>query len=287
VDFVSVTSVTEAVAHLAEHGDSSQVLAGGTDVMIQQMRREITPLRLLHVGGITDLGGITTNGVIRIGPLTTHRSLATDPTILRAAPALASAAATVGGWQTQAVGTIGGNVCNASPAADTVPPLLVAGASFELSSATGSRTVAGDDFFIERRLTARRPDELLTAITFDPPPERTGESYLKVGRRSAMEVAIVGVAVRLTLDVDGTVERARVAACSVAPRPFRVTAAEAALQGSRLEPEAVEQAGADLVAAASPIDDTRATASYRLRILPGVLARCVAEAATQAEGVPS
>ncbi|HSR14380.1 MAG TPA: FAD binding domain-containing protein, partial [Gemmatimonadales bacterium] len=231
--------------------------------------------------------GITVNGAVALGPLVTHRRLATDPAIRARCPALAEAAATVGGWQTQEVGTIGGNVCNASPAADTAPPLLAAGAVFHLAGSSGRRSVGGEEFFIDRRTTARRPDELLVGIEVPGMPPTTGEVYLKLGRRGAMEVAIVGLAVRITLDPEGTVERARIAVCSVAPRPFRATEAEAVLQGSRLEDDVVASAGAALRGAATPIDDARATAAYRRRVLPGMLARAVAECHRRAIGVRS
>jgi carbon-monoxide dehydrogenase medium subunit len=282
MEFRSVETVEEALGALTELGGEAQVLAGGTDVMIQHMRREISPSVLLHIGGIPGIDGISGNGSTTLGTLVTHRRLATDPSIRARHPALAEASETVGGWQTQEVGTIGGNVCNASPAADTAPPLLVAGATFLLAGAKGEREVGAEEFFVDRRVTARRPDELLTGIRLPEVPEMTGETYLKLGRRSAMEVAIVGVAARLTMDPDGTVERARVAVCSVAPRPFRATAAEEVLQGSRLEDEAVAEAGAELVAASTPIDDARASASYRLRVLPSMLARAVAACAERA-----
>ena len=278
-----MTSIAEATDQLAEHGAAAQVIAGGTDVMIQQARGEITPRVLVHIGRIPELSGITAEGGLRIGPLTTHLALARDARVRAVAPCLAEASATVGGWQTQAVGTIGGNVCNASPAADTAPPLLVAGASFELTGRSGTRIVTADEFFLGRRKTARAADELLTAITMATPPGGTGEVYLKVGRRSAMEVAIVGLAVRLTIDPDGTVERARIAVCSVAPRPFRAVEAEALLQGSRLEDGAVAKASQALVRAASPIDDARATASYRLMVLPKILTKAIRIAAERAE----
>ncbi len=284
MEFRSAETVAEAVETLTDFGAEAQVLAGGTDVMIQQMRREITPSLLLHIGRIPDLDEVTVNGATRLGALVTHHRLATDPLIGERYPALAEAAGTVGGWQTQEVGTIGGNVCNASPAADTAPPLLVAGALFHLEGPSGHRAVSGEEFFIDRRVTARRPEELLVGIELPDVPPQTGETYVKLGRRSAMEVAIVGLAARLTIDPEGTVERARIAVCSVAPRPFRATVAEEILQGSHLEDDAVAEAGAALLAASSPIDDARATASYRRRVLPGILARAVAACRLRAMG---
>lgn len=284
MEFRSIETVEEAVACLADLGTEAQVLAGGTDVMIQHMRREIAPSLLLHIGRIPGLDGVAIDGRAEIGPLTTHRTLATSGDVRSRFPALAEASATVGGWQTQEVGTVGGNLCNASPAADTAPPLLVADTRLTLTGPSGDREIRLEEFFKGRRNTERRPDELLTAIDAEPSGPHTGETYLKLGRRRAMEVAVAGLAVRLTLDPEGRVERARVAAASVAPRPFRAAAAERVLQGSRLEDEAVGEAGRALAEAASPIDDARATASYRLRVLPALLARAVATCRMRAEG---
>ena len=284
MEFRAATTVAEAVAGLAELGDAAQVLAGGTDVMIQHMRREITPAVLLHIGRIPGLDAIAVDGRAVIGPLATHRALGSDPSVRAALPALAEAAVTVGGWQTQEVGTVGGNLCNASPAADTAPPLLVADARLTLTGPDGDREVAIEEFFKGRRLTERQSDELLTLIDAEPAGPGTGETYLKLGRRSAMEVAVVGLAMRLTLDPEGLVERARVAAASVGPRPFRAVEAEEVLQGSRLDDARIAEAGRALAGAASPIDDARATASYRLMVLPGMLARAVAICRDRAEG---
>jgi carbon-monoxide dehydrogenase medium subunit len=284
VEFRSAASVEEAVAWLAELGEGARVLAGGTDLMIQHMRREVDVTAFVHVGRIPGLAGVSTDGPTVIGALTTHRALASHPVILERHPALAEACATVGGWQTQEVGTLGGNLCNASPAADTAPPLLVAGAAVTLSGPAGERSVALDDFFLGRRHTARRPNEVLTAVTVPEPAPRTGEAYVKVGRRSAMEVAVVGVAVSLTVGAEGMVERARVAASAVAPRPFRCSEAEMVLQGCLLDDENIAEAGRVLADEATPIDDPRASASYRLRVLPAALRRAVRSAAARAEG---
>jgi carbon-monoxide dehydrogenase medium subunit len=275
VEFRSARSLEEALDWLEEIGVEAQVLAGGTDVMIQSMRHEIAPSFLLHIGRLDQLRGIARNGALDIGPLSTHRMLATNHTVQTALPALAEAAGSVGGWQTQEVGTVGGNLCNASPAADTAPPLLVANAHLRLHSKSGARELPLGEFLLGRRRTARRADELLTGITAEPCTPGTGEAYLKLGRRSAMEVAIVGVAVRLTLDGSNTVTEARVATCSVAPRPFRASSAEDILRGTKLEPASIAEAGLMLVEEASPIDDGRASAAYRRRVLPDLLARTI------------
>jgi len=244
--------------------------------MIQYQRGEITPAVLVHIRQIAELRGVKVDGLVTVGALTTHRQLAIDELIRRHFPSLAEAAATVGGWQTQEAGTIGGNLCNASPAADTVPALLVSDAVVHLASSRQSRSMALDKFLLGRRSTARQPDELLTSVELVPPPPYTGEVYLKVGPRRAMEVALVGLAVRLTFGDDGaTVTDARIAACSVGPRPFRAAEVEAVLIGSRLEAGVVAEAGQLLTEEAEPIDDFRATASYRRRVLTPLLGRAV------------
>lgn len=281
--FLNVRSLTVAYAELNRHGDEVTVLAGGTDLMVQTRAGQRRPKVWLGIANITELSGVerAESGRLEIGALTTHRALATDELVTDSLPALAAASATVGGWQTQEAGTLGGNICNASPAADTMPPLLVADACVTLGSSRGARTLPIDEFVLGRRETARRPDELLTAITVEPLAPRSAEVYLKVGPRSAMEVALVGLAVRLRANEDGTVDDIRVAAGSVAPVAFRATEAERMLIGSSLDPSVIAAAGDALAAAARPVDDTRASAAYRRRVLPGLLARAIERCRTQ------
>ena len=285
MDFISVHTLDEAVAVLGRLGDDATVLAGGSDVMVQLERGDLRPSTLVHIEPLTELVGTERNGHLRLGALATHRTIATSPVVAQRHRSLAAAAALVGGWQTQAVGTIGGNIVNASPAADLIPPLLVHGATVTLSSSAGDRTLALDSFITGRRQTARRGDELLTFVDLEEPPARTADSFVKVGRRSAMEVSIVAVAVRLTLAADTTtVEDVRIAVCSCGPRAFRAHDAERALLGQTIDADTLRAAGAVLLAQATPIDDVRASAAYRRRVLPRVLARAVAECAGTIRG---
>ena len=272
MELYAADCLDDALGVLADRGDRCQVLAGGTDVMIQLSRGEIAPAVLLHVEKIGALRGVEANGVTRLGPLVSHRDLAKG-LIGDRFQAVAESAATVGGLQTQAVGTIGGNICNASPAADTLPALLVHDAQVTLRSSAGSRTLALEEFVVGRRATTRAADELLTEIILADPGEDSGDVYLKVGRRSAMEVAIVGLAMRLAFDAEGVVREARVALASVGPRPLRSTTAEAVLVGSRLEPAALEEATHAVLLDVTPVDDLRGTADYRRRVIPGLLHR--------------
>lgn len=277
MDFVDAGDLTQALAVLAERGSETTVLAGGTDVMVQYLRGDMRPATLLHVRRVSELSGIETGDLTTtLGATTTHWQLRTDERVGRAHPALAEAAATVGGRQTQNVGTVAGNVVNASPAADLLPPLLIADATVRLANSSGSRIVPLADFVVGRRETTRAPDELVTHVTLERIGERTGEVYLKIGRRHAMEVAVVGLAARLKFDGDGQVEDARLAVCSVAPVPFRATEAERALVGSDCRDGALREAAELLRRAAAPIDDARATAAYRTRVLTPLLERAVA-----------
>lgn len=283
MEFYAVDQLDEALEVLASRGEACQILAGGTDVMIQLARREITPAGLLHVERIAELRQAEVNGTARIGSLVTLRTLAKGALGERfRAPA--EAAATCGGLQTQVVATIGGNVCNASPAADTLPALLVHDAQVTLQSQAGTRTVPLQQFIVGRRATIRRPDELLTEFTLALPGERSGDVYLKVGRRSAMEVAIVGLAMRVDLDAEGTVTQARIALASVAARPLRSPDGEAALVGTRLEPAALDAAAAAVLRDIEPRDDLRGTAQYRRRVIPGLLHRAASICAERAAG---
>lgn len=274
MEFIDAESLDHALSVLRERGSEVTVLAGGTDVMVGYLRGEALPSTLLHVRRIGELRGVAANGTTEVGALVTHRELATDPQIVAGFQSLAEAAATVGGRQTQNAGTVGGNIANASPAADTAPPLLVADARVTLVGSGGERTLPLADFVLDRKQTALEPDELVKSISLEPAGAGTGEVYLKVARRGAMEVALVGLAARLSFEGD-TVGDARIAVCSVAPTPFRATEAEAALVGSCLDGEAVAEAGRLLQAAATPINDPRASAEYRSMVLPGLLKRAV------------
>ena len=273
--FICASSLREALEVLGERGPELTVLAGGTDVMVQYLRGDIRPLGLLHICTIPELRTRAFTQRTHLGALTTHRELVTDLEVRRRHPALAEAAATVGGRQTQNVGTMAGNLVNASRAADLLPVMLVSDGTVTLASNSGGREMPVAEFVLGRRRTARRDDELVTALSFTPLPARAGETYLKIGRRHAMEVAIVGLAARLAFDAEGTVVEARLALASAGPRPFRAKQAEACLVASRLDPDSVLEAGGLLMEASQPIDDARATADYRRHVLPAMLARSV------------
>lgn len=283
--YLAPTSLPQALAALADDGGAT-VLAGGTDLMPQgkagKVKAARTLLNIRRVAGLDRIEAI--GGQLHLGALVSVAALLSDPLVRQHAPLLTVAADHFASDQIRNAATLGGNVCNASPAADTLPALLVHDAQVTLRSSTASRTVPLQEFVVGRRTTTRAPDEMLTAISLSTPGERSGDVYLKVGRRSAMEVAIVGLAMRLTFDESGTVSDARVALASVAPCPLRSADAEAALVGSRLEPEAIDAATGAVLWDVNPVDDLRGTADYRRRVIPGLLGRAAEMCALRAKG---
>lgn len=282
MEFVDARTLDEALATLGELGEDATVLAGGTDVVVQLLQGSIRPRSLVHVRRLAELRGLSSGERTEIGALTTHWELRQSEAVRTDHRSLAEAAATVGGRQTQNVGTIAGNVVNASPAADLLPALLIANAQVRTISSAGERSLLLENFIVDRKQTALLPTELVTSISLERPGPRTGETYLKVGRRGAMEVALAGLAVRVGLDEDGTVVDARVAVCSVGPKAFRVREAESALLGSPARGPAIEEAARVLQNAAHPIDDVRGTAEYRRKILAGLLEQAVVQSLERA-----
>jgi carbon-monoxide dehydrogenase medium subunit len=268
------TTLAEALELVTELGLSGRVLAGGTDLMVQYLRREIRPEHVVYIGGLDELRPRSFDGRLHFGALVTHRELAEDHLVRQELPALAEAAAQVGGWQTQNIGTVGGNLCNASPAADLPPPLLLGNADVTLRSLQGERSVPLQEFLLGRRQTVLEPGELLVSVTVDRPPAGSVEAYVKLGRRRAMEIAIVGLAMRLSFDshVKEVVD-ARVAVCAASPRPYRAHDAERVLIGSRLERAALDEAGELVAASAAPVDDVRASANYRRAVIQSLVVR--------------
>ena len=282
--FCRVNSVAEAVDELSRWGTGGCVLAGGTDVMPQYLRGERTPVALIDIGGIDGLRGMSeVGGVTSIGALVTLRRLATATLVALKHPALAQAAAAVGAWQTQTVATLGGNICGAAPTADTLPALLISDAQMALVSKSGRRRLGLEEFLDGTGGTALRPTELLRSVEVDPLGDRSAEGYLKVGRRSAMDLAVVGLALRLSVAPNGVVTDVKVAVCGGTQSPRRIGEAEAAILGTQIDGGRVDfdEAGEQLAQAAAP--ERTEIAQYRRRVLRGLLnrlaQRCVHEIA--------
>jgi CO/xanthine dehydrogenase FAD-binding subunit len=280
-------SLDEAVALLAELGNEAGVVAGGTDLVVAARGgRRPLPTALVAIHRLGELARISgpPSGGLAIGALVTHADLERSDVVRRRWTALADAAALVGSPATRHVGTLGGNLCNASPAMESGAPLLVYDASVELRSASGTRSLPLADFLLGPARTALVSGELLTGVTVPPQPGgRVGSAYLRLDFRAAMEIAVVGAAVLVALDAGGRCTEARIALTAVAPTVVRAADAETALRGQIPTTERVAAAAARAVEAARPIDDVRATARYRTAMVPVIVRRVIELALKRAE----
>lgn len=255
-------------------GGPLTVLAGGTDYYPARVG---TPLDddILDITAIDELAGISDEGDrIRIGALARWRDLAVAG-LPPAFDGLKAAALQIGGVQVQTAGTVCGNVCNASPAADGTPNLLVLDAEVELSSRAGTRRIGVAEFVTGSRTTRRRPDELVTALVVPKPPGDARSCFLKLGGRAYLVISIVMVAGLVVPARDGTVADLRIAVGACSPVPQRLPALEAALRGQVLAPELSERVEAGHLAPLSPIGDVRGSAEYRRDAALGLVRRAV------------
>lgn len=268
------SSLAEALGLLAD--GRRTVLAGGTD-LYPATRAQALPGDVVDLGAIAALDGIDHAEGLRIGAGVTWSDLAEAP-LPPSLRALQQAALQVGGRQIQNAGTLAGNLCNASPAADGVPPLLILGAEVELASARGNRRLPLEAFLTGPRRTALQPGEILQAIHIPAAALHGRSAFLKLGARAYLVISIAMVAVRIVARA-GCVAEAQVAvgACSGVAR--RLPAVEAALHGAPLAEAALRVRQADVAAALSPIDDIRASAAYRVVAATELVARAVHEAA--------
>lgn len=267
--YLAPRSLEEAVKAMAV-GDVT-VVCGGTDLAPQTesgVRRYTATL--MNIRRIEGLGGVADAGdSIRIGALTTVAEIRRDPLVARVAPILAEAAEHFASDQIRNAASLGGNVCNASPAGDMIIPLLVLDAVVELGSWAGgamrTRRVPLDTFFLGPRRIVRKPEELLTAIVFRKPAADFVGHFRKSGPRPALEISTVSVGVGGDLR-EGVFRNVRVTMGAVAPTPLRARGVEAALEGKRLDAESIRAAVSAIAADAKPIDDVRASAWYRTRL---------------------
>ena len=266
----------EALALLAARGPEVTVLAGGTDLMVGVQAGASRPGEVLNLWGLDALRGIEDDGdAVLIGALETYSAIIASPLCREHLPALVAAARAVGAVQIQNRGTLGGNLANASPAADTPPVLMAADATVMLCSQAGTRTVPVDHFFLGYKRIDRRPDELIAHVRVPKCPPAERDLFEKVGTRQAQAISKVVLGARIGLGADGAVTRCRIAAGSVAPTTVRLTAAEAVLRGQVPSATLAQRAGAAAAAEVRPIDDIRSTATYRATVTGNLVARWV------------
>jgi CO/xanthine dehydrogenase FAD-binding subunit len=273
-DLIRPHTIPETLAILAEHGAAALPIAGGTNVVVDLRAGRHQPHALVDVARLPGLRGIhRDNGHLVIGGGTTISDLLYDPLIAEHAPALREAAAVFANPLIRNRATVGGNLADASPAADTAPPLLALDAVVELASQSGIRRVPLADFLVGVRKTLRRPDELLIAVRFAVPPNGSANHFKKVGLRKADAISVLSAAVAVTCDAAGRCTAARIALGALAPRPLRANAAETLLVGDKLTPAAIAEAARLAGEAARPISDIRGSVDYRRQVTEVIVRR--------------
>jgi CO/xanthine dehydrogenase FAD-binding subunit len=268
-------TLDECLSLLNQHGSDAAVLAGGTDLLVNMKKGLIKPGVLVSLSHIDELQQISIHrdcGRLCLGSMATMDRIASHEATRQGFGILTQAAQTLGSPLIRSRATIGGNLVTARPAADSHGPLICLGARIRLEGPSGSREVAAEDFFAGPGESVRKPDELLTRITIDRAPPRSGGAYLKYGIRKTLEIAVVNVGVFLNMAENGTVARARVALGAVGPKTIRSSGAEECLIGSPPDEKTVKRAAEAAAVQCQPISDIRGSAEYR-RILVAVLTR--------------
>ena len=268
-----------ALNALAAGADSRTVpIAGGTNLIVDMRAKRERPDRVVGLGAVGELRGMEF-GIdrISIGGGTTVTDLLRSPEIAEAAPSLVESSRLFAGLMVRNTATVAGNIACGSPAADLVPPLLSLDADVTLASVAGTRTLVLEEYFLDYKRDVRRPDELITRISWPRLPAPSVNTFYKLARRKGDAITVTGVALTLCA-AGGMCTRARIALGAVAPVVLRARKAETVLEGRALTPALIDEAAAAATAASSPIDDVRASAEYRLHTVEALTRRLVAQA---------
>ncbi len=283
--YAAPTSIQEAVGLLAERGDSATVLAGGTDILVQ-LREGLRDANLVvdvkKIPELTDLTYSPDSG-LQLGASVPCYRIYEDAEIANTYPALADAARIIGGWQIQSRASVGGNLCNSSPAADTIPPLIAYQAVCHIVGPNGRRTVPVDQFCTSPGQNILKNGELLVALTFPPPQPLSSSAYERFIPRNEMDIAVAGAASWVQLDeARETIKKARVALAAIAPTPQLAAEAGNWLAGKPATAATFAEAGELAKKVAAPIDDMRGTAEYRVHLVGVLTKRTLARAVERA-----
>ena len=284
-DYFAPQSLGDATALLHRYGTKAKLLAGGTDLFIRLERRAVEPGVVVDLKKIRALQGIKASAKgLTIRAVTLMDEIVSSRLVQRRYGIIAEAAVAVGSIQTRNRATLGGNLCNASPAADTAPALIALGARARIAGSRRDREVSLEEFFLAPGKTCLQSNELLKEIFIPSPAGKFGASFQRC-TRTAMDIALVNCAVFLSLaPKGGVIGEIRIALGAVAPTPVRARTAEDLLRGKTPDKDAVEEAAALAAASASPIDDVRSSASYRREMVRVLTRRAIETALKQATG---
>ena len=279
------TSLEQALDLLSAHRSSVRVLAGGTDLVPKLRAGALEVQHLVSLARVPGLNRISfeeDDGLV-IGAGTRLSDVARHPAVQEYYPALAHACAVMATPQVRNMGTVAGNLANAAPSADTAAPLLAYDASLVVVERGGRRQVKLREFWTGPGLQVLEPWEIIEAIRVPSPPQRSGSCYQRISARSQTDIAAVGVAAFLALDLEGRILKARLALAAVAPTPLRAEEAEAMLEGQLPEESLLMRAAAACVRASRPIDDLRASAAWRRKMVQVLAQRAIQESYRQAQ----
>ena len=286
IDYTAPTSLSEAVSIMAAHGDRARPLAGGTDVLVQLRggRREVDVL--VDTKKIPELNGISLddNG-LQLGAAVACTQIYDDQAVVAAYPGLIDAASLIGSIQIQGRASIGGNLCNAAPSGDSIPPVITLGGEAHINGPNGWRTVPTENFCTGPGRSVLEPGELLVAIQIPAPAANSGTAYLRFIPRNEMDIAVAGVSSTVVLDASGqNIQSARIALASVGPTPILATAAGDSLAGKAVSDDAIAEAGRLASEAATPITDMRGTIRQRHHLVDVLTRRTLNIAIRRARG---
>jgi carbon-monoxide dehydrogenase medium subunit len=281
MDYRSPGTVKEVVELLAAHNGAAYVLAGGTDLLVKLRAGMVAPQIVVDLKAIPQLRGIAADARgFRIGAATSCAEIGEHAAVGKAWPGVVEALQLIGSTQIQGRATAGGNLCNASPAADSVPAMIAAGAVCEVAGPGGERDVPVENIVTGPGKTSLARGEFIVGFRLPQPRARQGDAYLRLIPRTEMDIAVVGVGVALALDDAGVCTHARVGLGAVAPTPLLVADGAKALIGTKVDAAALARLAAAASAACKPIDDKRGTIAYRVNVA-GVLARRAAQIALE------
>jgi carbon-monoxide dehydrogenase medium subunit len=285
VQYVAPKTLDEAVRAFAAAAGAGRILAGGTDLLVQMRNGVVAPGTIVDVKKIGELTTIeeTKDGGFRIGAAVSGAALREHPKVSKIWPGVVEATNLIGSTQIQGRATPGGNLCNGSPAGDSVPAMVAAGATVTIQGPNGRRELAVEKVPRGPGRLNLEPGEIVVSFTLPPRPKGSSDAYLRMIPRTEMDIAVVGCGVSLTIE-NGTCTAARVSLGAVAPTVLLVEEAAKALIGSRLDDAALARAAAACSAACRPIDDKRGTIAYRTKVAGVLLKRTTLIAAERAGG---
>ena len=273
IRFAAPTSIDEAVGLLAEANGSARVLAGGTDLLVQLRSGMIRPELIVDIKQIPELRAVSSeDGGFRVGAAVAGAELGEHAEIPKVWPGIVEGFELIGSTQIQGRASLGGNLCNASPAADSVPAMIAAGVTCTIAGPGETRDANVEDIVTGPGQTSLKNGEFIVSFHLPARPANSGDAYLRFIPRTEMDIAVVGAGVSLTLDGDGTCTAARVSLGAVAPTALLVADCASALIGTKLDDDAMANLAAAASAACNPINDKRGTIEYRTKVA-GVLAR--------------